>query len=88
MSMYNLYNLDLSYWNLSVAKINLAVNDGIHQLDVSMNSTNTTFEGYDAFVKDLHLMHSIKQQARINPAVDDAFKQLLTVMAMTTYDKN
>jgi hypothetical protein len=80
---YNLYNLDLSYWNLSVAKINLAVNDGIHQLDVSMNSTNTTFEGYDTFVKDLHLMHTIRRRAEVDPAVKDAFEKLLTVMAMT-----
>lgn len=82
MSVYNLYNVDLSHWNLSLASLKVSVDDGIHQLDLSFNSTLNTFEGYDRVVSDISMMHEIQRRKDVEPAVKEAYEKLLTVMAL------
>ncbi len=74
--------IDLTHWNLYVAKFSVQVDEGIQTLDVSLNSTMPNFTGYDDFLRDINLMHKIRQEAKFNPGVQEAFNQLLTVMAL------
>jgi hypothetical protein len=74
--------LDLSEWHLYVSDFKVEVNDGCQRLDVGMTSTMPNFEGYDLFIKDLTLLSKIKKQIQYDPAVKEAWDQLITVSAL------
>lgn len=77
-------NIDLSQWNLYVSDFKIEMNDGMARLDVGMTSTMPNFEGYDRFLDDLSLLAKIKRYKEFDPAVNEAWQQLLTVLALKT----
>lgn len=78
----NITDIDLGYYDLHVAVFNVSINDGIQTLDVSLNSGITEFKKYDEFISDIQLMSRIRREAGKNPAIEAAFEQLLTIMAL------
>lgn len=82
MAAYDIMNIDLSQWNLYVSSFKIEMNDGVQSVDVAFVSTMPSFNGYDEFISDIALMSKIKSQRAIDPAVKEAWEQLLTVLAL------